>query len=72
MKKISKDAGLSEAAFRSLVWLPMGAPLPAPVWASASAGGRRHREIHHLVDSPRINPKPPRHWPLDQTLNPDP
>ena len=31
----------------------------------------RHRELQHLVDGPRINPKPPRDRPLAQPLNPN-
>src|SRR5207247_9797976 len=30
---------------------------------------RRHRELHHLVHSPRINPEPARCRPLAQSLN---
>src|SRR3954468_1068343 len=30
---------------------------------------RRHRELHHLVHSPRVDPEPPRRRPLAQTLN---
>src|SRR5271167_1269845 len=32
---------------------------------------RRHRELHHLVHGPRINPEPPRRRPLAQPLNPN-
>src|SRR6476659_4811215 len=30
---------------------------------------RRHRELHHLVHGPRVDPEPPRRRPLAQTLN---
>ena len=30
---------------------------------------RRHRELHHLADSPGIDPEPPRRRPLAQTLD---
>ena len=32
---------------------------------------RRHRELHHLVHSPRIEPEPSRRCPLAQALNPN-
>ena len=32
---------------------------------------RRHRELHHLVHSPRIDPEPARRRPLAQSLNPN-
>src|SRR5947207_1118775 len=32
---------------------------------------RRHRELHHLVHSPRIDPEPARRRPLAQSLNSD-
>jgi len=32
---------------------------------------RRHRELHHLVHSPRIEPEPSRRRPLAQALNPN-
>jgi len=30
---------------------------------------RRHRKLHHLVDGPRVYPKPPRRRPLAQPLD---
>src|SRR4249919_1956666 len=38
-------------------------------WRLRSPVARRHRKLHHLVDGPRIYPKPPRRRPLAQPLD---